>query len=169
FDKARASDYWKDTLFLVVADHDSRVGGASLVPLRHFHIPAVILGANVEPRRDDRPISQIDLAPTLLSLAGVSTEHPMIGHDLTGAGGGRAMMQYGENYGYLKGDSLIVLEPHKEAQQFRYTAPAQYDPQAIDAEFEREALAYALWPSWAYSNGAYSLPHLQRKTAADKA
>src|SRR3546814_16641338 len=62
------SDYWQNTVFLIVADHDSRVGGASLVPLRHFHIPALILGADVAAKRDDRLISQIDLPPTLLSL-----------------------------------------------------------------------------------------------------
>ena len=28
FKKARNSEYWKDTLFLVIADHDSRVSGA---------------------------------------------------------------------------------------------------------------------------------------------
>ncbi|WP_397475954.1 LTA synthase family protein [Pusillimonas sp.] len=158
FEKARQSDYWKDTVFLVVADHDSRVGGASLVPLRHFHIPALILGADVAPRSDGRLISQIDLAPTLLSIAGLNTFHPMIGHDLTGSGGGRAMMQYSENYGYLKQDQLVVLEPHKEARQFRYTAPDTYEPQALDHELVREALAHALWPSWVYQQGGYSLP-----------
>ena len=81
FERAKASPYWENTVFLVAADHDSRVFGASLVPVRHFHIPAVILGAGIEPRRDERLISQIDLAPTLLSLTGVDTEHPMIGHD----------------------------------------------------------------------------------------
>ncbi|TFL14092.1 LTA synthase family protein [Pusillimonas caeni] len=165
FEQARRSAYWQDTVFLVVADHDSRVGGASLVPLRHFHIPALIVGADVAARRDDRLISQIDLAPTLLSVAGLDTEHPMIGHDLTGEGGGRAMMQYSENYGYLKGDRLVVLEPHKEARQFRYLAPDQYEPQALDESLAREALAHALWPSWSYRHGAYSLPHLQRRSA----
>lgn len=164
FERARRSDYWQNTVFLVVADHDSRVGGASLVPLRHFHIPALILGADVAAKRDDRLISQIDLPPTLLSLMGLGTEHPMIGHDLTQAGGGRAMMQYGENYGYLKEDALIVLEPHKAATQYRYTAPATYTPDTLDPELSREALAHVLWPNWAYRNQAYTLPHLRQKT-----
>src|SRR5690606_22042531 len=107
FETAKSSSYWQDTVFLVVADHDSRVHGANLVPLRHFHIPALILGADIQPRHDDRVISQIDLPTTLLSLAGIQGDHPMIGHDLTQAGGGRAMMQYGDNYGYLKDGSLL--------------------------------------------------------------
>ncbi|MCC2596640.1 LTA synthase family protein [Pusillimonas sp. MFBS29] len=163
FEQARQSQYWQDTVFLIVADHDARVGGASLVPLRHFHIPALILGADVPARRDDRLISQIDLPPTLLSIMGVAGEHPMIGRDLTRAGGDRAMMQYGENYGYLKNDQLIVLEPHKAASQYRYTAPATYVPESLDEELAREALAHVLWPNWAYRNQAYTLPHLRQK------
>ncbi|NYT44468.1 LTA synthase family protein [Alcaligenaceae bacterium] len=161
FDRARKSDYWKDTLFLVVADHDSRVGGASLVPLRHFHIPALIVGADVVPRRDDRLISQIDLPTTLLSLMGLACDHPMIGHDLTGEGGGRAMMQYSENYGYLKNDALVVLEPHRDATQYQYTAPASYTPMALDPALAREALAHVLWPNHVYQNQAYTLPELR--------
>ena len=41
------SPYWKDTVFLVVADHDSRVLGQDLVPIANFHIPGLILGAGI--------------------------------------------------------------------------------------------------------------------------
>ena len=163
FDKAKQSPYWRNTVFLIVADHDARVGGANLVPLRHFHIPALILGAGVQPRSDDRLVSQIDLPPTLLSIAGLRTEHPMIGHDLTRAGGDRAMMQYNENYGYLKDDRLVVLEPHRAPTQYRYTAPATYAPMALDPALAREALAHVLWPAWMYQNRRYTLPHLRTK------
>ncbi|CAM5434609.1 LTA synthase family protein [Eoetvoesiella caeni] len=163
FEKAKQSSYWENTLFLVVADHDARVGGASLIPLRHFHIPALILGADVQPRRDDRLVSQIDLPPTLLALAGVQAEHPMPGHDLTGVGGERAMMQYNENYGYLRNDQLVVQEPHREPTQYRYEAPASYTPVALDPLLAKEALAHVLWPDWVYKNQRYTLPHLRMR------
>ncbi|WP_103035593.1 LTA synthase family protein [Castellaniella caeni] len=163
FERARASDYWRDTVFLVVADHDARVGGAQRIPLRHFHIPALIVGAGVEPRRDERIISQIDLPTTLLSLIGVSDAHPMIGHDLTHPhSGGRAMMQYEDHYGYLRGERLVVLEPQQAAHHFRYTAPDTYEPVAADPELENIALAHALWPTWAYRHQAHTLPELRR-------
>lgn len=164
FDKAQRSEYWDDTVFLIVADHDSRVGGASLIPLRHFHIPALILGAGVAPRSDDRLVSQIDLPPTLLSLMGIQSSHPMIGHDLTRGGGGRAMMQYGDNYGYLRGDTLTVLEPHQPARLYRYQAPDGYTPLPADPALADEALAHALWPTWVYREQAYTLPHLRLRT-----
>lgn len=159
FRKAREAPYWKNTVFLVVADHDARVGGASLVPVRHFHIPALILGADVAPRRDDRLVSQVDLAPTLLSVMGVDSEHPMPGRDLTRAtDGGRAIMQYGDNFGYLVGDDLVVLEPDKPARQFRYTVPEGLEPRELSPSLARTALGHALWPEFAYRQGQYRLP-----------
>lgn len=158
FERAKDAPYWENTVFLIAADHDSRVFGASLVPVRHFHIPAVILGAGIEARRDDRLISQIDLAPTLLSLIGVDTEHPMLGHDLTRSTPGRAIMQYDNTYGYLKENDLLVMAPNKTPVQYRYTAPEDYAPMALDPELAEEALAHALWPSWAYREGRYCIP-----------
>lgn len=166
FDRARQSTYWDNTVFLVVADHDARVGGRQRIPLKHFHIPALILGGTIKPRRDTRLISQIDLPPTLLSLAGAACAHPMIGHDLThDTGGGRAMMQYGENYGYLKGDQIVVLEPHKPAMQFGYQAPETYTETDLNPALAQEALAHVLWPHWVYQHNAYTLPELRLKRA----
>ena len=83
FKKARQSSYWQDTLFLVVADHDNRVYGSNLIPVEKFRIPGLILGADTKAGTIDTLASQIDLAPTVLSMLGVSSCHPMIGRDLT--------------------------------------------------------------------------------------
>ncbi len=159
FQRAMVSSYWDDTVFLVVADHDARVCGASLVPVRHFHIPALFLGGGVAPCRDEGISSQIDLAPTLLSLAGVDGVHPMPGLDLTRHAPGRAIMQYGDNFGYLDGDRLLVLEPGLPARQF--ACPTGLDvgaEQTVDAALAEKALAHALWPGWAYFNQCYRVP-----------
>lgn len=168
FKKAQQSPYWQDTLFLVVADHDSRVWGKTLVPLRHFHIPALILGGDVPVQRDKRIISQLDLPVTLLSLAGIQAEHPMIGRDLTQEAKetvGRAMMQYNDNYGYLAGDILTVLCPLKPAQQFVYQSPETYTP-IVQANMRQDlidlAKAHAIWPNLMYDSGLYTLLSLHK-------
>lgn len=164
FEKAKQSPYWNDTLFLIVADHDSRVWGQTLVPLKHFHIPALILGGGVEAKKDERIISQLDLPVTLLSLAGISAQHPMIGHDLTQENaGGRAMMQYNDNYGFLRGDILTVLQPKLPPQQLRYVAPESYTPVEPDIVLQEEARAHAIWPTLLYEKGLYTLPTLHEK------
>ena len=41
---AQASPYWGNTLFMVVADHESKPYGDGLIPIFSFHIPAFIAG-----------------------------------------------------------------------------------------------------------------------------
>jgi|TARA_R100000005_G_scaffold17246_3_gene7196 phosphoglycerol transferase MdoB-like AlkP superfamily enzyme len=159
FSLARASHYWDDTLFLVVADHDDRVFGRQLVPVEHFRIPGLLIGNGIPVQRDARVHSQIDLPPTLLSLLGIEAEHPMVGQDitqLTPSYEGRAIMQYGANQAYWRGDQVVVLQPEKAPQTFRFERQGFTFGQSLaNPELEREALAHALWGSLAYRRGLY--------------
>lgn len=164
FERARKAPYWDNTVFLVIADHDARAWGENPVPVRHFQIPALILGGSIAPRSDDRIVSQIDMAPTLLSLIGLDNTNPMLGADLTQRDPGRAIMQFGDNFGYLKGDRLLIIEPRKPPRQYAYTR-RPYNQQDgyegvpdVDPQLSQEALAHALWPSWAYREERYKLP-----------
>ena len=165
FAAAKSSAYWKDTVFLVVADHDIRVRGDSLVPIERFHIPGLILGADIAPRRVTSVTSQIDLAPTLLSLMGVDADHPMIGRDLSREPEhlpGRAMMQFEQHYGWMEGERVVVLRPQKPPAHARYR-PADktlspVEPPADARELERRALAHVALPAWLYRERRYRLP-----------
>ena len=155
--KARQSSYWQDTLFLIVADHDSRVAGASLVPVERFRIPGVIIGSDVAPREDNRLVSHIDLAPTLLSLAGVSDITPMLGHDLTKPISDekqRALMQYDKNFAYMTGNSITVLQPEKAARAFNIVKGEWFETTPTQAQIDR-AKAHVLFGSLAYNKGWY--------------
>ncbi len=159
FKKARASDYWKDTLFLVIADHDSRVGGASLVPIPRFHIPGVILGDGIAPRKDPRIVSQIDMAPTLLSLMGISADYPMLGKDLTRMPAdwpGRAIMQYDKNFALMRGKDVVILQPERAPEGFIYEdATETLTPAQQPDTMKDTALGLVLWGSLAYQQGLY--------------
>jgi phosphoglycerol transferase MdoB-like AlkP superfamily enzyme len=162
FERARASDYWNDTVFLVVADHNSRVLGADLVPVEHFHIPGLVLGGGIAPQVYEPVASQIDLPPTLLSLIGLSSTHPMIGHDLTrpefAAWPGRAIMQYDDTQAYMLGSELAILRRHLPPSTFVYTEGSGLEPAPYDAELVATALAHATWTSDTYEHLRYRLP-----------
>ncbi len=164
FKKAQKSPYWKDTIFLIVADHDSRVKGANLVPIDHYRIPGLILGKGIDPKRDPRIVSQIDLPPTLLSLMGLDNKNPMIGRDMSAQPDrytytGRAIMQYGMNLAYMKGDDVVILQPRKPPQEFTYDFNSQELTRGfLKKSLAEKALANALWGSLAYQDQLYRLP-----------
>ncbi len=114
FEMAKKEDYYKDTVFIVIADHDSRVRGTDTFPFTNFSIPALIISPDVKPVKDKRIVSQIDIFPTLLSLTGVSGEFPIVGQDLTKDEiTQRAVIAYNEIFGYYNGKTLTLLEPSR--------------------------------------------------------
>jgi phosphoglycerol transferase MdoB-like AlkP superfamily enzyme len=166
---ARASSYWADTLVMVVADHDTRVYGDELVPVSKFHIPGVILGADTQPRRIQSTVSQIDLAPTLLSLLGVDSEHPLMGRDLTrtlpefgnqAPPAPRAMMQFDQNFAWMQDGQVTVLLPDGGVRHFAYDRRAKsLEPASnIKPETARDALANVLMPAWLYRDRLHRMP-----------
>jgi phosphoglycerol transferase MdoB-like AlkP superfamily enzyme len=161
-DQAKASSYWKDTVFIIVSDHNSRVYGPDVVPVDHFHIPALILGADIEPQVYEPVASQIDLAPTVLSLIGISSTHPMIGHDLTRPEfadiEGRAIMQFVSTQGYMQGNDIVVLRKDLAPEQFTYDGAHLTPSAGLDPDLLRVSQAHANWSSMAYEERLYRLP-----------
>ncbi len=170
FKKAQQSEYWKDTVFLIVADHDIRVRGDTLVPIERFHIPGLILGADIKPQRFTGVASQIDLPVTLLSLMGINAQHPMTGRDLSSIAPdslGRAMMQYNDNYGWMEesaagGKQVVVLRSGKAPAHGVYDAKTNHlsevPPPANAKVLEQRAQANVLLPDLLYNEQRYHLP-----------
>ena len=116
--RARADGLLDRTVVLIVGDHGARVYGAEEIPVTSYRIPAVILTPD---RKDegqviDRLASQVDLAPTVLSLAGVAYDAPFFGRDLLGLpdAGGRAFVNHNRNVGLLTDTNLVVLGLHRQ-------------------------------------------------------
>lgn len=158
FELAQAAPYYRNTIFVVVADHDARVYGSDFVPVEHFRVPALILGPGVPVLRDARLASQIDLGPTLLHLLGVNVAHPMIGRDLLRlppGDPGRAIMQYANQHGFRVGNRLVVHQPDKQPLSFQVNPDDSLVPAPSDPELVRDALAHALWPAKTYDRRLY--------------
>jgi phosphoglycerol transferase MdoB-like AlkP superfamily enzyme len=169
FKKAQASAYWKDTVFLIVADHDIRVRGETLVPIERFHIPGLILGADIQAKKITQMASQIDLPVTMLSLMGISAQHPMTGRDLSSLPAdylGRAMMQYNYNFAWMEqtvdGNNVVVLREDKVPAHGIYDAKNKHLNEVAAPnnakDLELRALANSLLPALLYDEQRYRLP-----------
>ena len=143
---ARKKDWFDNTLFLFVADHCASSAGKSKIPVHRYHIPAIVYAPKlVAAKKVDTLASQIDLAPTLLAMLGLQGDDHFIGRDIlsTPPAEGRALLSTYQNLGYLKGDTMTVLQPKHKVETFRISADGK-EAQLIptDAQQAGEAIAY---------------------------
>ena len=160
---AKQQDYWQNTIFMVVADHDVRVFGSEPVPIKSFHIPAVILNSDIGHKEDDRLVSQLDLPVTLMSLLGIKQATPMIGFDLTKTYPiERAMMQYYDNFAYIENEQAVILMPNKKVSFWHYDVSTKNQSPLMQNQQNKalahKALAHVLYSNLAYTEYLYRLP-----------
>jgi len=158
-EKAKQSSYWDNTIFIVIADHNSRVYGNALVPVERFHIPGLILGGPIKPDVIKTQASQIDIPPTLLSMIGINGEHPMIGRDLTipenRDATGRSIMQFYKVQAYREGDDIAVLRYDLPPALFTYEDKKLVPSNKINPALIDKAIAHSLFAQKAYSEKLY--------------
>ena len=81
--EAKTHKWFDDTLFIFVADHTSHGRGRMDLPPENYHIPMIIYAPKwIKPAQIDYVASQIDVAPTVLSLLNVSYDSMFFGHDI---------------------------------------------------------------------------------------
>ncbi|MGC4074575.1 MAG: sulfatase-like hydrolase/transferase [Nibricoccus sp.] len=68
--EAENKPWFKNTVFVIVADHCASVAGKAELAVKNYHIPLVIYapGGQIAPGRVEDLTSQVDYAPTLLGL-----------------------------------------------------------------------------------------------------
>ncbi len=152
---AKASPYWDNTVFLIVADHNSRVYGNSIFPVSRFHVPALLIGGPIKPQRISTLASQLDLGPTVLSLLGVNATHPMTGRDLLNPKqrerGGRSIMQFDQIQAYREGERIILLQPNGAPRAAKLTNQEWAQTPDVPPDLLEKALAHASYAKQAYS------------------
>jgi membrane-anchored protein YejM (alkaline phosphatase superfamily) len=143
---AESHAWFKDTVFVVVADHGARVYGEAAIPMNSYRIPLLIYApAHLEPRRVDTITSQIDVAPTVLGLLGLPYRAPFFGQDvLSHPEAPRAvLLSHNHDVALYRDGKLVVLGLDRAASTFAYDPVAdQYTPLPPDPALEQLAIAY---------------------------
>lgn len=168
-DEAEASGLLDHTVVLFVGDHGARVYGSERIPVASYRVPALFVcpGSSRDGTVIPRLCSQIDLAPTLLSLAGVDAVAPFFGADLLRLdpdGPGRAFVIHNRDIGLLTDQTLTVLGLRKTITCYRRADRASDEfvqvegPGACPQEADRAAAVFQS-ASNLYETGRYRLEH----------
>ncbi len=161
FELARKEDYFKNTIFVVVADHNTRTYGKNLVPINKFQIPALIIGPGVpQGVKYDKLSSQIDIPPTLLAFLGMKVETPMAGRNilqLADSVPGRAIMQFHDINAFRVENQVVIMQPNKQPLQFEVRNDTTLIPVALNAELAKDALGHVITANYLYKEKKYRL------------
>lgn len=163
FELAKNEDYFNNTVFVVIADHNTRTYGNHLVPVDKFHIPALIIAPGLEPAEYEKLSSQIDIPVSVLSLLGKDFEHPMVGRNLftlPDSVPGRAIMQFHDINAFRVEDKMIIMQPNREPLQFQLQSDTDHITTSLEEDFAKDALAHVILADILYKQRRYTLPHL---------
>ena len=138
--------WFRNTLFIVIADHGARVYGRQEIPLKTYEIPLMFYApGRLAPRRSDGLMSQIDLAPTLMGLLGLPYTAPWFGQDvLRTPESGRVMLfNHNDHVALMKDGVLTILGLHGTRVSKMYDAEKDtYLPLPEGTSHDDLAIAY---------------------------
>ncbi len=120
--EASSQPWFKDTIFVFVADHCAGSAGKTDIPVKRYEIPMLVYSpAHIKPGRVEKMMSQIDVPPTVLGLLNMSYQSDFLGRDIFKESGQapRAFISTYQKLGYLTENELLVLGPQQYAAQYQ--------------------------------------------------
>lgn len=157
--EAEKKPWFKDTIFVIVADHCASSAGKTELPIQKYHIPMLIFspGGQIKPGVVDRLMSQIDYPPTLLGLLNWSYPSRFYGWDILSSGpesNGRALLGNYQKLGLYRDGQVAVLKPMRQSQTLAYDRVTHdLKPTAPNVALMNDAAAYYQSASWLFKNG----------------
>ncbi len=114
-DWAKETEWWKNTLVIMVADHCCRISSDMIIYSQDlFRIPMLWLGGalSVKNIRIDKLGSQVDIPLTLFDQLGIESYFPFAKDLLSDESNSFAFYTYNEGFGFI-GDSSAVIYDQK--------------------------------------------------------
>jgi phosphoglycerol transferase MdoB-like AlkP superfamily enzyme len=111
--------WFKDTLFVICADHCASSAGKNELDVTKYRIPAMIYNPSLVSAKTVTVLaSQIDVMPTMFGLMNWSHDTLGYGHDLLAPSAaklpGRAFVSNYQKLGLLTNDGIAILSPNRK-------------------------------------------------------
>lgn len=170
--RASTKPWFRNTLFVITADHCASSAGIAALPAFRYRIPLWIYapGGQVAPGRVERRVSQIDIAPTVLGLLGMDYDSRFYGVDIFQLPPGRERAFIGtyQLLGYLRDDKLVQLSPHRKVDTLRpaYARDVAQPELPEDPALTLQAISYYQTAAAAFSDGSMRQAALEREARA---
>lgn len=155
FKKASTKPWFKNTVFVIVADHCASSAGKDAIDVANYHIPAFIVNFDGEPNRKiEQQCSQIDLFPTLFSLFHWSYESDFFGKDvLCNDFEERSLLGTYRKLVLMKQDKVMILSDQKGQDFYQWQKDKnELTLKSMDKSFLDETISWYETADYLYNN-----------------
>jgi phosphoglycerol transferase MdoB-like AlkP superfamily enzyme len=154
--KASEKPWFKNTIFVIVADHCAGSAGQAELPFKEYQIPFIIYNPRlVHPQQINKLCSQIDIAPTLLGVMNWSYKSKFFGKDIAKMAPDeeRAFISNYQKLGYIKNDRLTILSPQQKVTHYQiFPETGEIKTSQNDPVIENEAIILYQSANYVYKN-----------------
>ncbi len=121
FEMAEKQPWFKDTVFVIVADHCASSAGKTELPMEKYRIPAMIYSPSfIYPQEFTGLTSQIDVMPTLFGMLNFNYQSKFLGQDIFSKNYvPRAYIATYQDLGFVKDNHLTVISPTNNVKQYQ--------------------------------------------------
>lgn len=154
---AKKKSWFKNTVFVIVADHCASSAGKWEINIAKHHIPAIIYNLDRQPEKINRLTSQIDIMPTLFGYLNWNYNTSLYGKDInqTKPGDERAFIGNYRTLGVLKGDIFSQIDDRRREKQFLVSGKDQSltEVKTKNQKYLLETISYYQTASERFKNG----------------
>jgi phosphoglycerol transferase MdoB-like AlkP superfamily enzyme len=156
--EAEGKPWFNNTIFVIVADHCASSAGKTELPANRYHIPMIIYAPKlIKPQVFEKLTAQIDIAPTILGLSGISYQSKFFGLDVFNIKPNQefALISTYEKLGFIKNNHLLVLSPQKKVEQFKIMPNHDQITEKVNPVLKEQAIAFYQTASYMYKHHLY--------------
>ncbi|RZJ72714.1 LTA synthase family protein [Flavobacterium sp.] len=155
FRKAKNKAWFKNTIFVIVADHCASSAGKDEIDVANYHIPAFVVNLpEAENKEVDKLCSQLDLFPTLFSILHWRYDSDFYGKNvLSDDFEPRALFGTYRKLCLMKDNKVMVLSDGKKQNFYSWDKrDNSLKPMAVDKSFLRETISYYQTADYLFTN-----------------
>ncbi|UCS92088.1 sulfatase-like hydrolase/transferase [Echinicola marina] len=154
--KASKKPWFKNTVFIVMADHCASSAGKWELNIENYRIPALVYNLpGYEPMKIDKLCSQIDVFPTVFGMMGWEYNSNLFGLNVLELKPEeeRAFIGNYRKLGLLKRDKLLVLDDQRKSNFYQWDDQTfKLEKLPVDIDYLDETIAYYQLASYLYKH-----------------
>lgn len=154
--ESKNKPWFKNTLFVIVADHCASSAGKTALPVKKYHIPFMVYAPEIIKAEENNFLaSQIDFAPTIMGLLNMDYTSKFFGKDILWENPDRALLGTYQKIGLLQNKQLTIQMPTRRTESYKVNGLEQTSV-SLKHEELIDAISYYQTASYLFQNKTYN-------------